>query len=72
MQFTAIEQGGVTLVEGRPDAPFLRGVEDAVGVLEACFSAAARAALLYAENLPAAVFDLGSGCTFREFGQSPG
>jgi hypothetical protein len=30
-------------------------------LLEACFSAGARAALLYAENLPAAFFDLSSG-----------
>jgi hypothetical protein len=61
MELTSVEEGGVTVVEGRPGVPFLSSADDAVRVLEACFSAGARAALLYAENLPAEFFDLSSG-----------
>jgi hypothetical protein len=61
MELASVEEGGVTVVEGRPGVPLLSGAGDAVRVLEACFSAGARAALLYAENLPADFFDLSSG-----------
>jgi hypothetical protein len=61
MELTSVEEGGVTVVEGQPDVSFMTGADDAVRLLEACFSAGARAALLYAENLPAAFFDLSSG-----------
>jgi hypothetical protein len=61
MELTAVEEGGVTAVEGRPDVPWMSGVDDVGRVLEACFSTGTRAALLYAENLPAAFFDLSSG-----------
>jgi hypothetical protein len=61
MELITVEEGGATMVEGRPDVPFMSSADDIVTVLEACFSAGARAALLYAENLPAAFFDLSSG-----------
>src|SRR5262245_20873169 len=61
MELTVIEEAGVTVVEGQPDMSFMSDAHDAVRVLEACFSNGARAALLYAENLPAAFFDLSSG-----------
>lgn len=61
MELTAVEEGGVAAVEGQPRAPFMADAGDVDLVLEACFSAGPRAALLYAENLPAAFFDLSSG-----------
>jgi len=61
MELAAVQEGGVTVVEGQPDLPFLSAPDDIVRVLEACFSTGTRAALLYAENLPAAFFDLSSG-----------
>jgi hypothetical protein len=61
MELTSVEEGGVTVVEGRPGVLFLSSADDAARVLEACFSAGVRAALLYAENLPAEFFDLSSG-----------
>jgi hypothetical protein len=61
MEPSVVEEGGVKFVEGQPDVPLMPGPDDIDRVLEACFSAATRAALLYAENLPAAFFDLSSG-----------
>jgi hypothetical protein len=61
VEFTTVQQSGTTVVEGQPDVPFMSGPDDVIQVLEACFSAGARAAVLYAENLPAAFFDLSSG-----------
>jgi hypothetical protein len=61
MELTSVEEGGVTVVEGCPDLPLLSSADDADRLLEACFSAGGHAALLYAENLPAAFFDLSSG-----------
>jgi hypothetical protein len=61
MELTSVEVGSATVAEGRPDVPLMAGADDAVRLLEACFSAGARAALLYAENLPAAFFDLSTG-----------
>ena len=61
MELTLIEEGGVKAVEGQPDTPFLSSADDVDCVLEECFSTGTRAALLYAENLPAAFFDLSSG-----------
>jgi hypothetical protein len=61
MELAAVREGGVTVVEGQSDAPFMSGTDDIGRVLEACLSAGVRAALLYAENLPAAFFDLSSG-----------
>jgi hypothetical protein len=61
MELTAVEEGGVKMVEGPSDTPLMPSADDVGRILEACFSAGARAALLYAENLPAAFFDLSSG-----------
>ena len=61
MELIAIEEGGVKVVEGQPDTPFMASADDVDSVLEGCFSNGTRAALLYAENLPAAFFDLSSG-----------
>jgi hypothetical protein len=61
MELTPVDEGGVTVVEGQPDVPFMAGVDAIDSVLEACLSTGARAALLYAENLPAPFFDLSSG-----------
>ena len=58
---TPVSVAGVRLVEGPPGTPLLARAADADRVLEACFASGARAALLYAENLPPAFFDLSSG-----------
>jgi hypothetical protein len=58
---TTIREEGVHAVEGPRGAPLLESARDIDRVLEACFSAECRAALLYADNLPAAFFDLSSG-----------
>src|SRR5579871_5931457 len=55
------EEAGVRFVEGSPDLPLMRRVEDATTILEACFSARASGALLYPANLTAGFFDLSSG-----------
>ncbi|HEV2446695.1 MAG TPA: DUF4180 domain-containing protein, partial [Candidatus Sulfopaludibacter sp.] len=47
-------------VEG-PPGELMRKVEDANLVVEACFSASSRSALLYAPNMTAGFFDLSSG-----------
>jgi len=51
----------VRIVEWTPGASLMRRPQDATLVLEACFSAQARAALLYPENLTPRFFDLSSG-----------
>jgi hypothetical protein len=61
MELITVGEGGATTVEGQPDAPLMSNADDVVHVLKACFSAGTRAALLYAENLPEAFFDLSSG-----------
>jgi hypothetical protein len=61
VELTAVEEAGAIAVEGQPDTPFLESSDEVRLLLEACFSAGTRAALLYAENLPAAFFDLSSG-----------
>ena len=48
-------------MEGPPDRPLLRNVDDAGLVVEACFSGGVDSALLYAQNLTAAFFNLSSG-----------
>ena len=48
-------------MEGTPGTPLMRRSEDATLLLEACFSASARVALLYPENLTPRFFDLSSG-----------
>ena len=61
MEWITVEEGGVKVVEGLPDTPLMSSADDVGLVIEACFSAGARTALLYAENLPPAFFDLSSG-----------
>jgi hypothetical protein len=56
-----IEENGVGIVEGTPGQALMRRPQDATLVIEACFSAQVRAALLYPENLTARFFDLSSG-----------
>jgi hypothetical protein len=48
------------MIEGPRDQPWLATAADAKLVIEACFSARSRDALLYAANLPPAFFDFSS------------
>jgi hypothetical protein len=61
LELSIVEEGGVLVVEGVPDAPFMARTDDAKLVLEACFSNRSRLALLYAKNLTDGFFDLSSG-----------
>jgi Domain of unknown function (DUF4180) len=51
----------VTIFEGAAGEPFVERTKDASRIVESCFSAKTRAALLYPENLTANFFDLSSG-----------
>jgi len=53
--------GGVSIVEGDPAEPVIRRTDDASRLLEACFSARTKCALLYPANLTPRFFDLSSG-----------
>ena len=55
------ETAGVRFVEWPPGLRFLRCIEDAGLIVEACFSAGVQSALLYAPNLTDRFFDLSSG-----------
>ena len=55
------DESGVRAVEGPPGAPLMRRPQDATLLVEACFSAGIRGALLYPENLTPSFFDLSSG-----------
>ncbi len=59
--FTVIEDAGLRFVEGPAGQAFMRTVDDATLVLEACFAAGVDSALLYAPNLTPRFFDLSSG-----------
>lgn len=61
MELTTVEENGVMWVEGQPEVAFMTQDRDVRLLLEACFSAGSRAALLYADNLPTEFFDLSSG-----------
>jgi hypothetical protein len=61
MPLAPVEEGGVRIVEGTPQEPVMRRAQDATLVIEACFSAHVRKALLYSENLTPEFFDLSSG-----------
>src|SRR5262245_27726625 len=52
--------GSSTFLEGQPGLPFLQRADDASSLIEACFSAQTRRALLYADNLPPPFFDVSS------------
>jgi hypothetical protein len=60
MELSVVEEGGIRLVEGPPDEPFMSGVDD-VRVIEACISAGTDSVLLYPANLTSGFFDLSSG-----------
>jgi hypothetical protein len=61
MELTVSEEAGVRFVEGPPNLPLMRSVEDSILVFEACFSHRVSCALLYAANLTERFFDLSSG-----------
>jgi hypothetical protein len=61
MAIGVYEGSGVRIVEGMPGASLMRRPQDATLVLEACFAALTRVALLYPENLTPRFFDLSSG-----------
>ena len=61
MALGVIDENGVRAVEGPSGQAVMRRPQDATLILEACFSAQVRAALLYPENLTAGFFDLSSG-----------
>ena len=61
MELSVVEEDGIAVVEGQPGQPFMANAEDTSRVIEACFSYGVDAALLYAQNLPSAFFDLKSG-----------
>ena len=52
--------GTLTFLEGPPGQPLLREAGDVTLLLEECFAIPTRSALLYAENLPQAFFDVSS------------
>jgi hypothetical protein len=58
---TVVEEDGHRFVEGSPDHPFIGRAKDATLVVEGCWSAKTRDALLYPANLPDEFFDLSSG-----------
>ena len=58
--FTRGTAGHLTFLEGPPGQPLLRDADDTATLLEECFAVPTRSALLYAENLPAAFFDVSS------------
>ncbi|WZO97051.1 DUF4180 domain-containing protein [Isosphaeraceae bacterium EP7] len=60
MELVTLEDGGLTIEEGQPGEAFITGPGDVDLIIEACFASGARAALLYAENLPVGLFDLSS------------
>jgi hypothetical protein len=61
MRLGVIDENGVRAVEGRQGQALMQRPQDATLVLEGCFSAGVRQALLYPENLTAGFFDLSSG-----------
>src|SRR5438477_13196360 len=58
--FTVVETDGVRIVAGIPGERVMRRPEDASRIVEACLSARTRSALVYADNLTPAFFDLSS------------
>jgi len=58
---TIAETAGVRYLEGPPEGELLRKVDVPHSVIEACFSARIRSALLYAPNMTERFFDLSSG-----------
>lgn len=61
MELTVVTEEGVAALEGQPGEQLIGRAEEARGLVEASFAHRVSALLLYAENLPAAFFDLSSG-----------
>ena len=61
MNIRTVTTGGHTLIEGVPATPLLQAPEDVVALIGVCFEQAARALLLYPDNLTPRFFDLSSG-----------
>jgi hypothetical protein len=61
MELKVSEKSGVHFVESPPDLPLMRTPDDAVRLIEGCFSNQARSAILHAPNLTEKFFDLSSG-----------
>lgn len=60
MTFIRGTVGDVTFLEGPPGQPLFRDVDGITMLLEECFAIPTRRALLYADNLPPAFFDVSS------------
>jgi hypothetical protein len=58
---TPVDEAGVIAIEGPPGHPVLTAAAEVDQLLEACFGADCRSALLHAENLPPAFFDVSTG-----------
>jgi hypothetical protein len=56
---TMVDEGS-TFLEGQPGQPYIRRADDITSLIEQCFSARTRRALLYGDNLPPAFFDVSS------------
>src|SRR5262245_12983508 len=60
MDMNVVDRGGVRVVEGSADAPFMESAADVNRLIEACFSHRSMRALMYSSNLPPAFFELSS------------
>jgi len=60
MELAATRERGIVFVEGTPAGGLLEAPKDVTRVIEACFSAGTRAALLYSSNLTPRFFDVSS------------
>ena len=60
MELAVRREGGIVFVEGAPAESLLEAPKDVTRVIEACFSAGTRAALLYSSNLTPSFFDVSS------------
>jgi Domain of unknown function (DUF4180) len=56
-----VHHGGATIVEGDAGESLILRTDDAARLLEACFSAKTKSALLYPANVTPRFFDLSSG-----------
>jgi hypothetical protein len=60
-ELSVVQERGVRMAEGAADRPFVATARDASKIVEGCFAAATRRALLYPANLPPGFFDVSSG-----------
>lgn len=60
MSLTHSQHEDLIFVEGAPGLPLLAKADDINDVIGECFGLQARSALLYAENMPPAFFDVSS------------